>query len=195
MTFFPAGFDPRAAVVRLFDLVELDTPDGVVRFWIGGEGTFTDVNGAAWYGSQILEVSALESALNGVAPAGSISVSYFQDPDAPSVVSELREHGIDYLVGREIRFFVQPFATLEQIYAPVFPPVRVCTRVMRSLTLAANGPLERSISIGFEAWSEHRRNARRIVLNTGGHAELIGEANPSLEFIPTTDFQEEKLWK
>ena len=195
MSFFPEGFDPRADVVRLFDLVELDTPGGVVRFWIGGEGTFRDVTGAEWYGSQILEVSALESAINGIAPAGSISVAFYQDPDAPEVIAELQDLGLDYLAGREIRFFVQAFATLAEIYAPKSTPRRVATRIMRTMTIAAKGPLEREISIGFEAWSESRRNARRVVLNTGGHAELIGEANPSLEFIPTTDFQEEKLWK
>ncbi len=50
------------------------------------------------------------------------------------------------------------------------------------------------MTLTFEAWTENRRAARRIILNTEGHANLIGEANPSLEMIPTVDFEEEKLF-
>ncbi|OWU77597.1 hypothetical protein [Marinibacterium profundimaris] len=195
MSFFPEGFDPRGDAIGLIDLVELDTPDGVMRFMLGADGRFTDVNGNTWYGSQLLSASGLESAIDGVAPAGTLSAAFIQDPDAPSVVSELRALGPEYLAGRAARFYVQPLARIEEIYAPVHPPQLWLTRTMRTLTLAAQGPVSREVSIGLEAWSEGRRTAARIALNTAGHAALIGEENPSLEWIPTTDFEEEKLWE
>lgn len=195
MSFFPEGFDPRADVTRVLDLVALDTPDGIVRFLLGTDGIFTDSLGRAWYGSQLLSLSGMESAINGVAPAGQVGMSFFQDPASPSsVLAQLREYGADYLDGRTIDFFIQPLAGAAENYAPKVPPVQWARRVMRQIGFKLNGPQEREAWVGFEAWSEGRRTARRLAMNTEGHAALIGEANPSLEFIPTSDFTEEKLW-
>ena len=194
MSFFPAEFDPRGAVVWVLDMAAIDTPDGVVRCMIGTDGVFTDTTGARWDGSQLISLSGFESAINGVAPAGQIGLSFYQDPAAPSLIESVRAYGADYLDGRPIDFYLQPLRSAAEFSAPTLPPLQWARRTMRTITISKQGPLQREISVGFEAWSEGRRTARRIALNTEGHAALIGEANPSLEYIPTTDFTEEKLW-
>ena len=65
---------------------------------------------------------------------------------------------------------------------------------MRRLTLTASGARDRRITLGFEPWTEDRRAARRIALNTEGHAKLTGSASPSLSFMPTETFEEEALF-
>jgi hypothetical protein len=80
------------------------------------------------------------------------------------------------------------------MYAPAVPPIQWMRRTMRTLKFQAEGAQGRSITVTFEAWTEQRRGARRIVLNTQGHAQLIGSKNPSFQFMPTTNFQEEKLF-
>lgn len=194
MSFFPAGFSPSEDVLGALDLCEIDTPDGPARFIVGTDGMFTDINGNRWYGTQLASVGSLGSAIGGQAPEGSITLSFFQDPDAADLISQIKDLGLDYISGRMITFYVQPINSQAEFYAPVVAPQQWLQRVMRTLVFTANGAQDRSISVTFEAWSEYRRAARRIVLNTEGHAKLIGEANPSLEFMPTSDFEEEKLF-
>ncbi|APE43418.1 hypothetical protein BOO69_08305 [Sulfitobacter alexandrii] len=194
MTFFPAGFDPRDDRVALLDLVEVDTPDGPGRFLIGVDGVFRDVDGNQWIGSQLVAVNGLKSAIDGIAPEGTATLSYFQDPEAANLIAQLRALGSDYIAGRKITFYVQPLQSMSEFYAPTLPPVQWMQRVMKNTAFAAQGALDRSISLTFEAWSEYRRSARRIAMNTEGHARLTGAPNPSLEFAPTVDFQEEKLF-
>jgi len=194
MSFFPEEFNPRDDVLGALDLCEIDTPDGPARFMIGADGLFTDTSGNEWYGSQLASVSSLGSAIGGAAPEGSLTLSYFQDPDAADLISQVKDLGLDYIAGRSITFYVQPINSQTEFYAPTVAPHQWMQRTMRTLVFTANGAQDRSISVTFEAWSEDRRSARRIVLNTEGHAKLIGEANPSLEFMPTSDFEEEKLF-
>lgn len=194
MTFFPAGYDCRDLMLGGLDLCEVDTADGVQRFMIGTDGIFKDVNRRNWVGSQLISASSLGAALNGEAPSGSITLSFFQDPKAKKLITEIRDLGLDYVAGRAIRFFYQPLRTQEEFYKPEIAPLQWTQRTMRTLTFSVNGAQDRSITLSFEAWSEDRRAARRIILNTEGHATIIGEANPSLEFMPTSDFEEEKLF-
>lgn len=194
MSFFPAGFDPRDPHVYLLDLCEVDTEEAVFRFLIGADGVFRDSLGRDWIGSKLGQVSGLQSAINGVAPAGELSMTFFQDPGETDLVAELRALGLDYVHGREIRFYVQPCATLEDVYRPLTPPLRWLTRVMRGLTVSSSGAQDRRISVAFEPWSEGRAVSRPIPLNTDGHARLIGEANPSLSQIPTDNWEPEKLF-
>ncbi len=194
MSFFPSDYDPQGEIIGALDLCEIDTPDGPQRFIIGADGVFTDVNENKWYGTQLASVSSLESALEGRAPEGSITLSYFQDPDADDLISEVKALGIDYVKARAIRFFFQPIGSMAELYKPKRPPRQWMQRTMRSLHFKSSGAQDRSISLGFEAWTEKRRAARRIVMNTEGHAKLIGEANPSLSFAPTSAFEEEKLF-
>lgn len=194
MAFFPAEFNPRDPVIYMLGLVKLETPDGPVRLLMGQDGQFTGRNGNVWYGSQLVSLSTLQSAIDGVAPSGSLTLSYFQDPDAPALISQIRELGADYLNGYEIKFYVQPLLSPSEFYAPTLAPILHTTRVMRTVSFAATGAQDRSISVSFEAWSEKRRASRRLVLNTEGHQTLTGTANPSLEFMPTSDWTEEKLF-
>ena len=194
MSFFPDTFNPRDEVIAELNLAELDTPDGPARFMIGTDGKFIDTNGDAWLGSQMISVSSMQAAIGGGAPEGSITLSYFQDPDEDNLIGKVRELGADYVAGRAIRFYHQPIRSQAEFMAPSIPPLLWATRTMRTITFTANGAQDRSMTLTFEAWTENRRAARRIILNTEGHAKLIGEANPSLEMIPTTDFEEEKLF-
>lgn len=194
MSFFPADFDPRDPRVGLLDLCLIDTPDGPARFIIGADGIFTDVNGAQWFGSQLISASSLGASIGGEAPEGSLTLSYFQDPNADDLISQVKDLGVDYIAGRPITFYVQPVRSMGEFYGPATPPIQWMQRTMRTLTFSADGAQGRAITLTFEAWTEQRKGSRRIVLNTQGHAQLIGEANPSLEFIPTTDFQEQKLF-
>ncbi|MFC4668929.1 hypothetical protein ACFO5X_10220 [Seohaeicola nanhaiensis] len=194
MSFFPSESYRRGDIIGGLDLCEIDTAGGPARFIIGADGVFTDVNGNTWVGSSLGSVSSLGSAIGGEAPEGSMTLSFFQDPRAPDLVAQVKALGLDYIRDRPVTFYIQPFATMEELYAPVCPPLRWLRRIARSLTFSANGAQDRSITLSFEAWSEKRRAARRIALNTEGHARLIGEPNPSLEHIPTTDFEEEKLF-
>jgi len=195
MNFFPAEMDLDSGVVAMLDLCEIDSSDGKThRFILGQDGEFTDTSGNVWVGSSLLTASSLQSAIDGVAPSGDVTLSYFQDPGAPDLASQMRELGVDYINGQEIRFYVQPILSQAEFQAPKHAPRQWLSRTMRRLTFRASGAQDRSISASFESWAENRKGARRITLNTEGHEKLIGEANPSLEFMPTSDFQEEKLF-
>ena len=187
MSFFPPSFNPRDDVVAMLDLAELDTPDGPVRFITGTDARFIDTSGNSWIGSQLIKVSGLQSAIDGIAPAGSLTLSFFQDPDAASLIQQVKELGVDYIAGRPIRFYFQPIQSQAEFYKPTLAPIRWMQRTMRTLTFSAGGAQDRSITLSFEAWGENRRAARRIILNTEGHKALIGETNVSLIFMPTTN--------
>lgn len=188
------GFDPRGDGLGKLELVEIDTPDGVFRFGIGFDGRFVDHIGREWHGLQILRVSSLGSAINGVAPEGEMSLSFFQDPDAPDLVAQVQALGADYIAGREIRFLFQPIRSPEELYAPGLPPVLHTTRIMRTVTARASGAQDRTLTLTFEAWSEKRRAARRIRFDRAGHEQLLGASNPSLEWRPTDLREDEKLF-
>lgn len=181
-------------VIGKLEMVNINTPDGDFGFLIGTDGKFVDANGKVWYGSQMISASALEAAYNGVAPRGEMTLAFFQDPDAPDLVDQIKALGRDYVLGREITFYTQPFTEPAQLYAPTLQPILVMKRTMRSIRFNANGPQDRTISVTFESLWERRRQSRRFVYNTTDHSKLIGTTNPSLEFIPTVDFQEQKLF-
>lgn len=188
------GFDPRASFLGALNLVEIETPDGDFGFIVGTDGIFTSSTGAIYYGSRLLKMSNLQSAIDGIAPAGSVTLSYFQDPAIPDMVAQIKALGVDYVAGREIRFLWQPAAAPADLQAPTIPVQRWATRVMRTLTFAERGVRGREITLSFETWAEDRRTARRIRFDQEGHETLLGAANPSLEFRPTTDRQDEPLF-
>ncbi|MFY0620037.1 hypothetical protein [Shimia sp.] len=188
------GWNPRDDVVGVLNLVNIHTEDGEFGFLLAQDGVFVDVNGKHWYGSTLLSSPKLQSAIDGVAPAGEISVSFFQQPDAPDLVDQMLSLGVDYVNGHKIEFYLQPICSMAEFSAPTIAPQLELTRTMRKLSYRASGAEDRSIGLSFEPWSEERRAARRITLNTDGHAKLLGAANPSLEYMPTQDFEEEKLF-
>lgn len=194
MSFFPVGFNPRDPSVGLLDLVSIDTVDGVFRFILGGDGRFVDVDGHAWIGCQLLDVPDLQVSLNGTAPAGSISMTYIPDPSDGDLLAELRALGTEYILDREIVFWVQPIGELSEFHAPVHAPIRWLTRKGASVAFDLSGPMERRITLNFESIGAGRNTASRLTNTTNDHAALIGEANSSLRFAPTDTFQEQKLF-
>ncbi len=189
-----AGYDPRSDFQAQFNMVDINTPDGDFGYLVGTEGRFTDINGKVWHGSTVLSMSSLQSAIGDAAPAGSISLAYFQDPSQPDLQSQIIAMGPDYLRGRKIEFYWQPFTTMAEMYAPTIAPILEYTRVMGDLVFNRDGPQGRSITLPFEAWTEGRNYKRRIPFSREGHERLRGVTDPSLTYRPTDSLEEEKLF-
>ena len=192
MSFFPEGFDPRDPIAGLLHLVEMDTPDGPARFLLHSDGVFTDVNGKAWMGAQLVSDEAVGFGLGGTAKASTLTLNYVEDPADPSdLIAEIRALGVDYVKGYELRFYVQPLASVEEIYAPTWAPQQKAAMIMNHLTWNVPDALNRSITLHLEGAFRVRGGARRLVYNTSDHARQLGTANPSYEFMPTDPRQEE----
>lgn len=194
MSLFPAAFDPRDAVPAMMDLVSIDTPDGVFRFLLGGDGKFIDVNDQEWIGSQLVDSSELRMSIQGEATAGSLSLTFIPDPDDPDLIAQIRAMGTDYVRGREIIFWIQPLGSMNEFFAPVQAPVRWLTRRAAHIEFDLSGGLERRIKLTFEGPFTGRNTAPGLQYTVADHARLIGAANSSLRFMPTDTFQEEKLF-
>ena len=194
MSFFPVGFDPRAEVVAYLDLVEIDTDDGPFGFLLGIDGKFTSTDARVWWGCSIAAGSDLEMAIGGAAPSGNLRLSFFQDPDAPDLVAQVHALGLDYVKNRPVRFYMQPLLSLAEFYAPSLAPLLVAQRTSASLSATISGPLQRSLSLGFEGPFLGRNSARGLKYTTEDHAILAGAANPSLAFMPSDMAVEEKLF-
>lgn len=194
MSFFPEGFDARSHAVFALFLANVNTPDGDFGFMVGTTGSFIDINGKEWLGSQLISTGDDEFAINGIAPSGTATLSFFQDPGAPDLVKQVHALGSEYVQGRPLTFYVQPLLSQAEFYAPTKPPLPIMTRTMRKITYSLGEAQDRAITLNYESAFENRKGARRLVYNTEDHARLIGEPNPSLQFIPTSDWQEEKLF-
>ena len=188
-------WNPRDDTPLILDLVNIQDNTGDYGFLLGIDGIFTDTTGKVWTGSRLLTVTNLQSAIDGVAPAGSISLSYVEEPGQNDLITRLKASGgVSIIAGRPITFYYQPILSVTEFYAPTIAPQQWLTRTMRTLTATTDGAQDRVLSVGFEAWSEDRRAARRKTLDERGHGALVGAANPSLEFMPSTNFEEEKLF-
>lgn len=194
MSFFPVGFDPRSPLVGCLNLAEVNTTSGDFRFMIGQDGIYTDISGRPWYGSQLITMGSSDVAINGTAPSGEVTLSFFQDQYAPSLISEVRSIGLDYVKDRPITFYIMPFSSHEELFDPVIAPIQVMQRIMTGISFSVESVQDRSITLSFESPFEHRKSARRLAYNTEDHARLIGEANPSLEFMPQENDEEEKIF-
>lgn len=183
-----------AEPIAKLDLVNVNTADGDFGFIAGVDGSFVDITGKEWFGSTAIQMPSIEMSINGTAPSGEISMAYNQEPGGPDFSAQLRAIGSDYVAGRAISFYVQPLNELGEFYNPVLPVELYARRIMRGVSMSASGPTSRVITLSFETAWETRRRARRRAYNTEDHKDLIGSDNPSLEFIPTVDFQEEKLF-
>ena len=194
MSVFPAGFNPRDDVLGVLDLVNINTPDGDFGFLIGTDGKYIDINGKEWWGSVLIGSPSLPFSVNGIAPAGEIGMTFFQDPEQNDLVADIRSLGADYVRGRALSFYSVFLTDMNQIYAPTSPPVLISTVKMQSIVTEASGPLQRRISVVYEGAFAGRNEARGLIYNTSDHAKLIGSQNPSLTYIPAEYRPEEKLF-
>lgn len=197
MSLFPAGFNARAEVSGIIDLVEIDAPSGLARFMIGQDGVFTDALGRAWTGSQVIGCSGYDWSRGQSAEEGTLSMSYFQDPAAPSLIDQLRESGDIDIAGRAVRFWLQPLLSMGDFYAPVLAPVLAATRVARSVAFHAEGDTIRRLTLSFEGAMQYRRRTRGFLYTVSDHNRLLGgpdPENPSLEFVPIDGRPEEPLF-
>ncbi|PWE48488.1 hypothetical protein DEM26_18240 [Thioclava sp. NG1] len=183
-----------SSVIGWLLLAEIDTPDGPARFWPGTDGVFTDTNGDRWVGSVLLSMPRLQASIGGTAPAGEVTLAYFQDPDSDDLIGQVKALGIEYVEGREIKFYAQPLYTVDDLEAPQEAPVLFMTRTMEKLDYTLKGAADRSITLSFESSFQDRKSARRHILDRRGHSRLLGYDNPSLEFMPTSNYQDEPLF-
>jgi hypothetical protein len=198
MSFFPAGFDARADVVGLLQLVKINTPDGDFRFMLGVDGRFVDMNGDDWWGSVLADSPDIQMSINGVAPTGQITLAWFADPTQLGVeatlIDEIKALGAGYVYGRPMTFYVQPLTDTAQFWAPVLPPIPFATVEMRSIAFGMSGAAERSISLSWEGAFANRNAARGYYYTTSDHARLTGASNPSLTYAPMDGRQVERLF-
>ena len=194
MNFWPSGFDSRAEIIGYIRLASIEAPSGLARFMIGQDGIFTDEGGNTGTGSQLLDVSDLTLPRDASAPEGQVVMSYFQDPDAPDLVDEIRESGDDAIAGSVERFYLQPLGDVAEFYKPVYPPILRATRVAAGLRVKAEGDTVRQIILPLEGPFRRRIASRGLFYTVPDHAKLICEANPSLQFMPQIDQQIEKLY-
>lgn len=189
------NFDYRAQSVAMFQLVNINTStDGDVGFILGADGQFTDLNGKTWYGSTLFGAGRTSLALNGRAPAGELTMSYFQDPTQPDVIDQLQALGPEYVRGRPVTFWLQVFYSFGEMQAPEIAPVLTLTRVATSLTFSHRNALQRGITLAFESVGDLRRTATHRVYGRNAHELLIGAPDPSLEFMPDAADLEQPLF-
>lgn len=194
MAFFPEEFDPASDVIGLLDLVSMDTEDGIFRFLLGIDGMFRDINGNVWTGCQLFESSDLRASIQGEAPQGILSMTFIPDPSDGDLVAQIRALGTDYVKGREVIFWVQPFNSPEELQAPVLPPLRWLTRRATHVEFDLSGALERRIALNIEGPFTGRNTAPGLQYTVADHGRMTGSANSSLRFMPTDTFQEQKLF-
>ena len=183
-----------SSVIGWLTLAEIDTADGTFRFMPGTDGKFTDANGNEWLGSVLISVPKLTASIGGNAPAGEVTLAYYQDPDDPDLIGQVKSLGIDYVQGNAIRFYAQPLYIMSDLEAPTEAPELFMTRTMEALTFSENGVADRSITLSFETVFQDRKSSRRRVLDERGHSTLLGTSNPSLEYMPRSNWQETPLF-
>lgn len=193
MAFFP-GLDLTEETVLMLDLVSIETADGTFRFMLG-DGKFTDAEGNVWWGSSLIEAGDVEMSIGGVAPSASLTLSFFQDPQAGELVAEIKALGLGYVEDRAVTFWVQPLRSPNEFWAgPTLPMQRLATRKATGVLTSLDGPLQRSLGLEIEGPFSNRNTRKGRQYTTADHAALVGAANPSLEFAPKDQNQPEKLF-
>ncbi len=198
MSFFPPSFNPRDEVVGVLTLANINTADGDFGFLIGQDGKFTDIDGKDWWGSTLIDSPEIEMPINGVAPNGQITLSWFDDPTrrvpGVSLIAQIRALGADYVRDRALTFHVQPLTDRAQLWAPVLAPIPFAQVRMQSIAFSLSGATQRSITLSWEGAFAGRNTARGLYYTTTDHARLTGAANPSLTYAPMDNRQPEKLF-
>lgn len=190
----PAEYDFQAENVGIIELISLDTTVGVCRFLLGDDARFYDVDGNEWLGSKLITVSDVDYSINGNAPSVEFTFSFIQDPDADDLVARVKALGIDCVKGRDATMYMQYVASFGEIFKPVYPPLVITKRKMQNITYVFDGPQIRAISLTVEGPFALRSKPVGLRYNTADHSRLVGYDNPSLEFMPTNNFDEQPLF-
>lgn len=190
----PADYDLRSPVLAVVDLVALDTTAGMVRLLLNDDGLFRDVSGNLWYGSKLISASEIDFSINGTAPAIQLSLSFVQDPDAEDLIAAVQAYGVASVRNRPATFYMQYLESTGQFFKPVFAPQRLTTRTMMNLEYVFDGPQVRQIVLTVEGPFNLRSRPAGGRYNTDDHSRRVGAPNPSLEFMPTNQFDEQPLF-
>ncbi|MBD0416500.1 hypothetical protein [Oryzicola mucosus] len=186
--------DFRAEVIGVIDLIELDTTEGICRFILGQDGWFKDVNGNIWVGSKLTACSEIEFSINGTAPGTELTFSFIQDPEEEDLIAQVKAMGVAAVQGRDARFYIQTLETTSEFFRPVAAPQLLTTRVMQNIGYAFEGPQIRRLSLTVEGAFNLRSKAVGGRYNTADHSRRCGHPNPSLEFMPTNNSDEQSLF-
>ena len=190
----PPEYDFRSETLGILDLLELDTTEGPARFIANNDARFVDINGKEWVGSKLISVSEVDFSINGTAPGVEVGLSFIQDPEADDLIAQIREMGVGVIQGREARFYIQYFEQFEEFYKPVFAPQLLTTRTMQNITYSFDGPQVRRVSLIIEGPFSLRAKPVGGRYNTADHSRRCGYANPSLEYMPTSGWDEQSLF-
>jgi hypothetical protein len=190
LTFWPAGFDPRDPESRILQLVDIDAPSGLARFLVGQDGVFRDHVGNEWWGAQLVDASAVEISRATRAPEGSLTLTWFQDPEAGDLIEDLVASGDSDLEGARVRFFLQPLRSLEDLYAPTLAPVLFATRYAGGVAFGAPDDVTRTIRLTIESVWARRRSSPGTFYTPPDYQRFLGNPsprNPSLDEMPVSD--------
>jgi hypothetical protein len=194
MTTVPDSWELGAEVVGGVVLAELDCDGATLRFIIGDEGWFDDVNGNRWVGSKMLSAEPIDFSTSGDAPSMKMTFSYIFDPDSDDLITLVREYGVAAVRNREARFYFQYFARYEELLKPVWEPRLLATRRMLSLNYVIEGPKSRAVSVLMEGPFDLRSKPVNGRYTGADHRRRTGLDEPSLDLMPTNSFDEESLF-
>jgi hypothetical protein len=194
----PASFALDAEIVGALILVELDCTDGVdsypLRFVLNDEASFTDTSGNLWWGAKLISIDQLDFSIGGDAPAINIRLSYTVDPYKTDLITLVRQYGSAAVRYREAKFYLQYIGQHEEIFAAVNAPVLLTTRRMMNLNYFIDGPKSRAVAVGIEGPFDLRSKPVNGRYTDADHKRCTGTSDPSLEFMPTNNSDEQSLF-
>lgn len=191
---FPEEYDFSAENVGIIELVHLNTAIGPARFILNEDGFFRDTSGNVWTGSKLISVSEIEYSVNGSAPAIELSFSFIQDPDSEDLVQAVKDMGLAAVKGRDATFYIQYLSAFGEFFKPVFPPQKLTVRKMTNIGYSFDGPQIRGLSLTVEGPFNLRSRPLGLRYNTADHSRRVGHDNPSLEFMPNNQFDDQPLF-
>ena len=190
----PATWDLEAEIVGYVTLVHLDTTEGVLRFLLGEDGTFTDASGNEWLGSKLLSIGAVELSIGDRVPTTEFSFTYTVDTDGEDLVSIARGFGLAAIRDRYATFYLQPLAQYEEFFAPTFSLVQIARRRMMQLRYDISGPKDRRVSVILDGPMNLASKPTNGRYTTPDATRRKGSEDLSHEFMPTNPFDEQSLF-
>jgi hypothetical protein len=174
-------------------LLELDTAEGFVRLYPGENGVFRDANGVDWIGCSLLRMGEVKVSMNATAPTWEASLSYVHDPSRTDILAAIRQYGVAAIDGRKCRLYFQYFGKLEEMFAPIWQPIKFRTNTMRRLIYNYTGPQERSVSLICEGPFPLRSKPINGRYTTSDQQRRF-PGDLGLEFAPVHGFDDQPLF-